>query len=69
LNLDDVGVLVFLAPGVWQQRAWAKAVGDGVYEMSFVPPQAGVYYVYFQCPSLGVEFNKIMPLTLQAIAR
>ena len=68
-NLDDMGVLVFLAPGIWQQRDWAKSAGDGVYEMSFVPPQAGVYYVYFQCPSLGVQFNKITPLTLQAIAR
>ncbi|HXM34775.1 MAG TPA: hypothetical protein VN920_06290, partial [Pyrinomonadaceae bacterium] len=68
-NLQDVGLLVFLAPGIWQQRDWAKSLGDGVYEMSFVPPQAGVYYLYFQCPSLGVQFNKITPLTLQAIAR
>jgi YVTN family beta-propeller protein len=69
VNLDDMGVLVFLAPGIWQQREWAKSVGEGVYEMSFVPPQAGVYYVYFQCPSLGVQFNETTPLTLQAFAR
>lgn len=67
VNLEDIGVLVFLAPGIWQQREWAKGGGEGVYEMSFVPPQPGVYYVYFQCPSLGVQFNKITPLTLQAI--
>lgn len=66
-NLADMGVLIFLAPGVWQQRALAKALGDGVYEMSFVPPEAGVYYVYFQCPSLGVRFNQIAPLNLQAV--
>lgn len=69
VNLEDMGVLVFLAPGLWQQREWAKAVGGGVYEMSFVPPQAGVYYVYFQCPSLRVRFNQIPPLTLQATKR
>ena len=69
VNLEDVGVLVFLAPGIWQQREWSKSVADGVYEMSFVPPQAGVYYIYFQCPSLGVQFNKITPLTMQAIVR
>lgn len=66
-DLADLGVLVFLAPGVWQQREWARNVGDGVYEMTFVPPQAGVYYVYFQCPSLGLQFSQIMPVTLRAI--
>jgi len=69
LNLADVGVLVFLAPGIWQQREWAKQVSDGVYEISFVPPQAGVYYVYFQCPSLKVRFNEINPVILEAIKR
>ena len=62
----DIGVLVFLAPGIWQQREWAKPLGDGLYEMSFVPPQAGVYYVFFQSPSLGVQFNQLPFLTLQA---
>jgi hypothetical protein len=67
VNLKDVGVLVFLAPGIWNQREWAKIVRDGVYEVTFVPPQAGVYYVYFQCPSLKVQFNDIAPLTLRAV--
>jgi hypothetical protein len=40
-----------------------------VYEMSFVPPQAGVYYVYFQSPSLGIQFNQLPPLTLQAMGK
>ena len=65
-NLKDMGVLVFLAPGIWQHRDWAKEVGEGVYEMSFVPPQAGVYYVFFQSPSLGVRFNQLPSFTLQA---
>ena len=66
LKIEDLGVLVFLAPGIWQQRQWAKHVGDGLYEINFVPPQTGVYYVYFQCPSLSVQFTQIIPLTLQA---
>lgn len=66
-DLADVGVLVFLAPGIWQQRETAKSVGGGVYEMNFVPPQAGVYYVYFQVPSLGIRYNQITPLTLEAV--
>jgi len=65
-NIEDLGVLVFLAPGIWQERQWARHVGGGFYEINFVPPQTGVYYVYFQCPSLGVQFNQIIPLTLEA---
>ncbi|MBC7909353.1 MAG: cytochrome D1 [Pyrinomonadaceae bacterium] len=64
--VKDMGVLVFLAPGIWQQREWANPVGDGVYEMSFVPPEAGVYYVFFQSPSLGVRYNQIPSLILHA---
>lgn len=66
-EVRDMGVLVFLAPGIWQQREWAKMVGDGVYEMSFVPPSEGVYYIYFQSPSLEVKFNQIPFITLQAV--
>jgi YVTN family beta-propeller protein len=66
-DLDDVRVLVFLAPGIWQQREEAKSVGEGIYEMSFVPPNPGVYYVFVQSASLGLEFNHATPLTLSAI--
>jgi DNA-binding beta-propeller fold protein YncE len=66
-NLEDLGVLVFLAPGIWQHRETAKAVGNGIYEIAFVPPRDGVYYVYFQVPSLNVAYNQTFPLTLQAM--
>lgn len=66
-DLQDVTVLAFLAPGIWQQRELAKPSTDGVYEMSFVPPQAGVYYIFFQSPSLGLQFNQSTPLTLQVV--
>jgi YVTN family beta-propeller protein len=66
-DLKDLTVLVFLAPGIWQQRELAKPVGDGVYETSFVPPSAGVYYVFFQSASLGLQFNQSTPLTIQAV--
>jgi YVTN family beta-propeller protein len=66
LNLDDVRVLVFLAPGIWQQHDLAKSAGEGIYETSFVPPNPGVYYVFVQSASLGLEFNQSTPLTIQA---
>src|SRR5262245_9020229 len=65
-DLADVNVLVFLAPGIWQERQTAKPAGDGIYEVAFVPPQAGVYYVYFQVASLQVPFSANFPLILQA---
>lgn len=66
-DLNDLTVLVFLAPGIWQQRELAKPVGAGVYETNFVPPSAGVYYVFFQSASLGLQFNQSTPLTIQAV--
>ena len=68
-DLQDIGVLTFLAPGIWQQREWAKPLGNGLYEMSFVPPQPGVYYIFFNSRSLGVEFNQLPKLTIQATKR
>lgn len=65
-DLKDMGVLTFLSPGVWQQRHWAKSIGDGVYEINFVPPRSGVYYIFFQCPSLGVAYRQIPHLILNA---
>jgi hypothetical protein len=67
LQLADMETLVFLAPGIWQQRTEATALGDGVYEIDFVPPEPGVYYVFFQCPSLGIRFAQLTPVTLEAL--
>ncbi|HEY6329323.1 MAG TPA: hypothetical protein VI756_08295, partial [Blastocatellia bacterium] len=65
-DLKDIGVMVMLAPGLWQERYWTKARGGGIYEVTFTPPKPGIYYVYFQCPSLGVQLNYITPLTMRA---
>jgi YVTN family beta-propeller protein len=68
-DLKDIGVLTFLAPGIWQQRDVAKPLGNGLYEINFVPPQAGVYYIYFNSRSLGIDFNQLPKLTIQAMKR
>jgi hypothetical protein len=65
-GLKDLGVLVFLAPGIWQNRQWAKSLGDGKYEVSFNPPKEGVYYVFVQCPSESVPYNRAPYFILQA---
>ena len=58
-GLKDVGVLTFLAASSWQERQWANHVEDGVYEIAFVPPEHGVYYVFIHCPSLKVKLNEL----------
>lgn len=65
-GLKDVGVLAFLAPGIWQKRDWAQAVGEGIYEVRITPPQEGVYYIFLQCPSLGVQYRQLPHLILTA---
>jgi YVTN family beta-propeller protein len=67
LKLSDLRVLVFLAPGVWQQRMIATEVGAGIYEMSFTPPEPGVYYTFFESTSLGVTFRQMKPLVLDVV--
>lgn len=65
-GLADMVVMTVLNPGVWQEKSAARSLGDGLYEMSFVPPQAGAYYVFFQCPSLGVRPSQVPFLVLRA---
>jgi hypothetical protein len=55
-GLEDVQILVFEPPGVWQQRQWAKEVGAGEYEIAQVFPRAGVYNVMVRVSSRGVTF-------------
>jgi YVTN family beta-propeller protein len=55
-GLNDVQVLVFEPPGVWQQRQWAKEVGAGEYEITQVFPHAGIFNVMVRVASRGVTF-------------
>jgi YVTN family beta-propeller protein len=68
IDLEDVNVLIYLAPGIWHKRQWAVHAGDGIYTVDFVPPQAGIYHVYLECRSLGLAFNNPQSVVLQATA-
>jgi DNA-binding beta-propeller fold protein YncE len=67
-GLKDVGVLVFLSPGMWQQRQLARSVGDGIYEVTVNVPEAGVYLVFVESPSQHVPYRQLPYLTLHAKA-
>jgi hypothetical protein len=66
-DLKDVRVLTFLAPGTWQRRDIARAVGDGIYEINLNVPESGVYMVFVESGSMGVRYKDLPHLTLEAI--
>lgn len=67
-GIQDVGVVAF-TPENWQQRYWATDVKDGVYEVTFVPPHAGVYYTFCQIPSLSMQYRDSPSLVVTAVAK
>ena len=66
--LKDVNVLVFLAPGIWQQRQIAQPLADGLYEITLNVPETGVYLVFVESPSKRVQYRQLPYLTLHANA-
>jgi hypothetical protein len=65
-GVKDVQVLTFLSPGIWQQHHQAAEVGEGVYEVRFRPPEAGVYFVFVEVASAKMPFQKSPFLVLEA---
>lgn len=61
-GLEDVHVLAFEPPGVWQQRQWAKDTGKGIYEIEQVFPHDGIFHVMVAVSSRGTDFSSL-PLT------
>ena len=67
-TLKDVRILTFLTPGIWQKRDYAKAAGQGVYELTVNVPQEGVYMVFVESRAAGVAFRQLPYLMLRAAA-
>lgn len=65
-SLEDLKVLAFKGPGLWQQRTLAKNEGGGVYSTSLTPPEAGLYYVFLGSESLGLEIRESSFIILEA---
>lgn len=55
-GLNDLRVLVFEPPGIWQQRQLAKEVSPGVYEVTQTFPRSGHFNVMVAAASRGVTF-------------
>jgi hypothetical protein len=66
-NLADVRILTMLAPGVWQKREIARGAEDGTYGITATVAEPGIYYVFVECPSLGLKLNAQRPVILEAV--
>jgi YVTN family beta-propeller protein len=58
-GLNDVTVMVFQQPGIWQQRQVAKEIDTGVYEVTQVFPSSGLFNVMVGAASRGVAFADV----------
>lgn len=67
-DLNDVRVLTMLTSGTWQKRDFARSVGEGVYELDVKVPQTGMYFVFVESRSQGVNFRQLPVLTLKGTA-
>lgn len=63
-DLKDVRVLTY--SGAWQRRDIAKSMGGGVYEFTLNVPEPGVYTVFVESFSMGVRYQDLPQLMLQA---
>jgi hypothetical protein len=67
-DLQDLQVVTAFAPGSWQDRQRARPLEDGTYEVTVTPPEKGLYYVHWQCRSLGVRFEQSNAVVFDVVA-
>jgi YVTN family beta-propeller protein len=56
LNLTDLSSVIS-NPRNWHDRQPLQVVEPGVYQVEFLPPDPGAYYISFQSPSLKLRLN------------
>ncbi|HEX8920138.1 MAG TPA: cytochrome D1 domain-containing protein [Pyrinomonadaceae bacterium] len=66
-KLEDVRVLAFEPPGIWQQRQWAREAGNGIYEIEQVFPHDGIFNIMVEVSSRGTDFSSL-PYTAVTVA-
>lgn len=66
-GVRDVRALAFLAPGMWQKRFALEPLEDGLYSAKLTVPEAGIYYVFLESPSLQLKVNGARPLIFEAV--
>ncbi len=67
-GLEDVFIFANQVAGNWNTRTVASSMGEGVYEVPLTMPRAGLYAVYIDVPSLGLDINQHPGLNLEVAA-
>jgi len=65
-GLADARAFIMQASGSWSERLALTARADGHYETDFTSPQPGVYYVWVECPSIGLKVSNPEFLVLES---
>jgi hypothetical protein len=65
-GIQDVLAMVVQTGGNWSARLTASPSAEGVYTLNVVPPSPGLYKVLFTVPSLGLDFEDLPQVSLQA---
>ncbi|HEX7049251.1 MAG TPA: cytochrome D1 domain-containing protein [Longimicrobiales bacterium] len=66
VGVKDLRFYIMATSG-WKRRIAARPVGDGTYELDVAFPDAGVYYLSFEVPSLGFGLRDQPPLMLHVV--
>ena len=68
LGVPDLGVFMYLAPGIWSVRDRPQPTDQpGIYSVELAVPKTGVYYLHVSAPSLNLEVNGPDFLILRAV--
>lgn len=66
-KLENLTVLAYLAPGVWQKRLAPHETAEGVYSIAFNPPKPGIYYVQLWQGGNAVPLHDGQQLIFEAV--
>lgn len=67
-GVRDLVVMVYPISGAWQHRETATEQAGGIYEATFVPPQAGTYAAVVGSTSQKIPFHLSPRLLVQVVA-
>jgi YVTN family beta-propeller protein len=68
-KLENLTVLAYLAPGIWQKRLAPRETAEGIYSVAFNPPKPGIYYVQLLQGRDAVPLHDGQQLIFEAVEK
>lgn len=68
-KLENLTVLAYLAPGIWQKRLAPRETAEGIYSVAFNPPKPGIYYVQLLQGREAVPLRDGQQLIFEAVEK